>query len=174
VAELPEIRALTVRVPWSHLIAFCGKTIENRSQEMRYRGLLAIHAGSYARWDRAAERSPAAVVAWRRWAASLPPPNLPGRLRRDAAHITFSAVIAVATVAGCHHSDECMPPEAPGAPGTRPGCSPWAIRGQWHIELAGVRPLADPVPCRGQLGLWRLPEDAERAVREQLAEASRG
>ena len=28
--------------------------------------------------------------------------------------------------------------------------------------------LNKPVPCRGSLGLWRLPEDVEAAVRAQL------
>jgi len=154
-----EVRALTVRPPWSHLIAFCGKTVENRPRPMRYRGQLAIHAG--LTWDSAAESSPTAVVAWRRWADSLPPPNIAGRLRRDALHVTFGAVVAVAEVAGCHHSGECMPDGVH-------GCSPWAIRGQWHIVLAGVRPLGEPVPCTGRLGLWKLPADAGKAVRDQL------
>jgi hypothetical protein len=49
-------------------------------------------------------------------------------------------------------------------------CTPWSARGQFHIELANVRPLADPVPCKGMLGLWRLPEDVEKLVRTQLGE----
>lgn len=161
-----ELRALTVRQPWAHLIAHCGKLVENRGREVRYRGLLAIHAGSYGRWDSSAESNPTAVVAWRRWGDSLPPMNITGPLRREAIHVTFGAVIAVATVAACHHSTECMLPEASGPP--RSGCSPWAVRGQWHWELNGIRPLREPVPCRGMLGLWRLPEEAEKAVRAQL------
>lgn len=47
-------------------------------------------------------------------------------------------------------------------------CDPWAMSGQFHIELADVRPIPEPVPCRGMLGLWRLPEDVEKAVRGQL------
>jgi hypothetical protein len=46
-------------------------------------------------------------------------------------------------------------------------CSPWSMSGQFHWELSGVRSLW-PVPCKGALGLWRLPEDAEKAVRAQL------
>lgn len=36
-------------------------------------------------------------------------------------------------------------------------CSVWAMRGayfHWHLERP--RPLATPIPWRGQLGLWRL------------------
>jgi hypothetical protein len=41
------------------------------------------------------------------------------------------------------------------------------MAGQFHWELSGVRSLW-PVPCKGALGLWRLPEDAEKAVSAQL------
>ena len=71
----------------------------------------------------------------------------------------------LAEVTGCHHSDDCMHPTYLVPPGGSTGCSPWAVRGQWHIELGDVRPLADPVPCRGRLGLWWLPEDVDKAVK---------
>jgi hypothetical protein len=32
--------------------------------------------------------------------------------------------------------------------------SPWAIPGQWHWTLDDPQPLAEPVLCRGWLGLW--------------------
>jgi hypothetical protein len=163
-----ELRALTVKQPWAHMIAHCGKRVENRSWRMDYRGDLAIHAGACSGWDPAGERSPVARAAWRDWSATLPPMNVTGPLRKGAMHIDFGAVIAVARVAGRHHSDDCMLLEYLVPPGSVTGCSAWAARGQWHIELADVRPLAKPVACRGRLGLWRLPEDVETAVRAQL------
>lgn len=60
---------------------------------------------------------------------------------------TFGAVVALVTVADCHHWTEC-----------RGRCSEWAARGSFLIRIAGhVIQLADPVPCRGALGLWHLP-----------------
>jgi hypothetical protein len=170
---MAEIRALTVKQPWSHFIAKQGKTVENRGWSTGYRGLLAIHAGAYSGWDKGAESSPAALEAWKRWAGVRAAGEVATPLTRGAAYsfFSFGAVIAVAEVAGCHHSDECMHAEYLVPPGQRAGCSPWAVRGQWHIELANARPLANPVRCRGKLGLWRLPEDVEKAVREQLEES---
>jgi hypothetical protein len=171
-APVAEIRALTVKQPYAHLIAHCGKTPENRTRATPYRGLVAVHAGAYSRWDRDAESSPAAVKAWREWAARWTYAGQPVKpLTRDGAFqlATFGAVIAVATLAGCHR-DEDSPMHRSGAP----ACSPWAVRGAWHWELTGVRPLAEPVPCRGMLGLWKLPEDAEKAVRAQMEEAGHG
>jgi hypothetical protein len=161
---VPEIRALTVRQPYAGAIAFGGKTPENRPMRSRYTGLVAIHAGMTVDWDAA---GPA-------WTAARVTPYRRG-LKRAAwtGVLDLGAVIAVATMTGCHNADECMFPEWSLPPGGQTGCSPWAVRGAWHWELTGVHPLAEPVSCRGMLGLWRLPEDAEKAVRAQLEEAGR-
>ena len=50
-------------------------------------------------------------------------------------------------------------------------CSKWAQIDQWHWQLANVRPLAEPVPAKGALGLWKVPDDIESAVRGQLEAA---
>lgn len=40
-----------------------------------------------------------------------------------------------------------------------------------HIELGWPRPFADPVPCRGFLGLWTVDADTAPAVELQMAQA---
>lgn len=40
------------------------------------------------------------------------------------------------------------------------------------LVLAGVRPSPRAVPSRGALGLWRLPEDVEKAARAPLEESA--
>jgi hypothetical protein len=61
-----------------------------------------------------------------------------------------SAIVAVATLADIHVCD--------GA------CSPWAEAGRHHWVLSDVRPVAEPVPYMGALGLWRphLTQDVRR------------
>ena len=156
---------LTVRPPWSWAIAHGGKQIENRGWDLKYRGPLWLHSGARSRWDPAGGQSPLVRAAWRRHFAAqdraVPP------LRRGTEWMAFGSVIAAVQVTGCHHSRRCQQPAA-----TRYAlptfCSPWAIQDQYHVELTAVRPLPDPVPCRGSLGLWRLPGEVEKAVREQL------
>ncbi len=46
--------------------------------------------------------------------------------------------------------------------------SPWAF-GPWCWVLADVRKLQEPVPCKGALGFWRVPEDVAALVREREA-----
>jgi hypothetical protein len=143
-----EMRALTVKQPWAWAIAAGKKPVENRTWPTGHRGMVAIHAGKMP--DRAAladrdRRSPLSrAIAWhtRLWT----PPEY-----------VYGAVIAVAEVTDCHDGAA-----------EQGECSEWADRWQWHWVLANVRPLAEPVPCRGMLSLWRLPDDVEKAVREQL------
>lgn len=168
--------ALTVRQPWAFGIEH-GKPVENRGWEMKFRGPLWLHAGSRSRWDTAGGHSPLVQQAWR-WHLRNRVPGWPGlpaadvTLGRRTTLMAFGAVIAAVQVVGCHHSSRCQRP-----PLTRHAlptfCTPWAAYDQWHIELSGIRSLAEPVPCRGMLGLWRLPEDVESAARAQL-EVARG
>jgi hypothetical protein len=43
--------------------------------------------------------------------------------------------------------------------------------GRWAWILEDIRPLPEPVPCRGAQGLWNVPADVEAAVRAQLGTA---
>ena len=149
--EAEPLRALSIMHPWAAAIAYGTKSVENRTwpaPRWIIGETIAIHASKK--------------------------PDISARLPAGESwpehRMHLGAVIALAVVTGCHHSDECMLPASVVPASGRTGCSPWAIRGQWHIDLADVRPLAEPVPCRGSLGLWRLPEDAEKAVRAQLGE----
>ena len=161
---------LTVRQPWAFGIEH-GKPVENRGWDMKYRGPLWLHAGARSRWDAAGGHSPLVRQVWQRYVRSLPDwPGLPDAdvtLGRRTTLMAFGAVIAAVQVAGCHHSSRCQQP-----PVTRYAlptfCAPWAIQDQYHVELTAVRSLPEPVPCKGALGLWRLPDEVEQSVREQL------
>lgn len=148
-----EMRALTIKPPWSHAIAHGSKRIENRGWPAPAWVIgrrIAIHAGKSFDWD--ADFPPGLRVQW-----AAP---------EDCA---LGAVVAVATLDGCHHPDHCRShsDENPDRPrGSL--CSPWAMHAGFHWTLAAVRPLPEPIPCRGALGLWRLPDDVESAVRAQL------
>jgi ASCH domain len=160
---------LTIRNPWCWAILHGGKTVENRSWKTSYRGPILLHAGARSGWDTAGAESPLVQEAWLAYlrtgpAAPVPLTSTAISLTRGNALMAFGAVVAVAELAGCHLS-----PDFGGTCGaTRPLCSPWAVRDQYHWLLEDVRPLAEPVPCRGALRLWRLPDDVEAAVRMQV------
>lgn len=147
-----SLRALTVRQPYAGAIIWHGKDRENRPRPMRYRGLLLIHAGLH-------------VPPWHdflgvRDMASRPPEWDDDRRARGV-------LLGTVQVSGCHHARDCY--DGSQQERRRRHCSPWAVSGQWHIELSEPRPLAKAVPCKGSLATpWRLPEDVEKAVRAQL------
>jgi hypothetical protein len=136
---MAELRALTVRQPWASAIAYGSKRVENRTYAFP-RGLAGLMIAIHAGKGHDPDAALPIGCSW---------PEV-------KAH-PLGAVLAVATVTG-----HCQPWECDGA------CSPWAVRGQDHWHLGDVRPLTDPVPCKGALGLWRLPVDIEQAVRAQL------
>ena len=160
--------ALTLRQPWAFAVAHGGKRVENRSWQCPlWLTELAIHAGARSGWDDDGEFSPLVVRAWRQHIAALPPMNaaLPYP-RRESLHMDFGAVVAVARVTSCHLDGQCY--LFPAFDDETGRCSPWAASGQYHWQLADIRTLAKPVPCRGQRKLWTLPDDVESAIRAQL------
>lgn len=172
-----RIPVLTVRNPWAWAAVFppAGqrKPLENRGREMKYRGPLWWHAGARSRWDPAGADSPLVQTAWSEYVRTLPGwPGLPASditLGRRTTLMPFGAVAALVEVVDCHWWESCCPPGIFAPEGSV--CSPWAASGQWHIRLASVRPLAEPVPCKGALGLWRLPSEVEAVARGQLEAA---
>lgn len=150
------MRAITVRPPWSWGISHGGKPIENRGWTTTHRGELAIHAGK--NWDLDGEDSPLVRAAWR--ATGHAGPMFAGH-----PDIPVGAVVAVATL-----TDICTVRDSR----TDCGCGPWAWRGACHWRLADVRPLAEPVECRGFQQLWTLPDETAARVLAQLPVSSGG
>lgn len=158
-----ELRALTVRQPWPVAILWGGKDVENRPRRTNYRGRLWIHAGMHhPDWaDYLEVRALSGLVfGWtdtrRTSAATLK------RVQRLKEHTgALGVILGSVEVVGCHGDETGEGGES---------CSPWARHSQHHWMLATPQPLAEPVPCRGMLGLWRLPDEVEKAVRAQLSQ----
>lgn len=130
------MRALTIRQPWAGAIAHQTKRVENRSWK-----LPAAHDGADILIHAGAEPDRQAVVYG---------PHLD----------VYGALVAVATVTGCHWSDD----------GTC--CGPWGFERTYHWTLDDVRALDAPVPAKGRLGLWTPSDDVLAAVQQQLGAVS--
>ncbi|MFJ3141654.1 ASCH domain-containing protein [Streptomyces halstedii] len=133
------MRALTVRQPWASAITHGTKRTENRSWPVPAKHIgtrILVHAAA------AEDRTP-------RVSKDVP------RQLTDGIGVwpdTRSAIIAVATLTGCHF-DKGMS-----------CCAPWGMEGFFHWELTDVAALPEPVPTKGALGFWTLPEDVVNAV----------
>lgn len=130
---MTTIRALTIRQPWAGAIAHQTKRVENRTWGLpakHYGARILVHAG--AQPDRHAQVY--------------------------GEHLgVYSAVVAIATLGGCHFSED----------GTC--CGPWGFERAYHWELTDVVALTEPVPASGRLGIW-TPSPA--LVADALAQTS--
>lgn len=163
----PDVRILTVRQPWAHAIIHLGKDVENRVRNLAgdYRGPVAIHvAKSLPPFDE-------------HWEAGSRIAEISGYrpLFHDPA--LFGAIIGVvdlvdvhlcsAWLGCCHKADVLGWSPVDGSDSSDRGwepriCSPWGDVQEdalHHLSFANPRPLAEPIPYRGALGLRRLPAD---------------
>ncbi|HWU31038.1 MAG TPA: hypothetical protein VN041_18300 [Microbacterium sp.] len=155
------MRILTVRNPWAEAIIYAGKDVENRARNVAgdYRGPVAIYCAKRVNtldeWDAFRRVHPAAQ---RRLAQVV----------REGLPLSFGKIIGVVDlvdvhpVANPHFHPICHdltgPNDLAAAAARGDGaCSPWAHpEGRWHLVLANPRPLAEPIPYRGALGLRNL------------------
>ena len=141
------MKALSIRQPWAWAVAHAGKDVENRNWHMRYRGPLAIHAAksmTRARYE----------AFMRFWNEGLreehksqrAPLVVPGSedLRRGA-------IIAVAEAVDCVHESD----------------SRW-FAGPHGLLLRNVYALREPIPLRGALGFFDLPEEIAELIAARL------
>lgn len=150
------MRVLTVRQPFAWAIIHGGKDVENRPRNIagEYRGPVAVHAG----------RAGASFDA-----------KHPDLWPFDSRH-TLGAIIGVVDLVGVHTSRdrECarlLGIHETGEQDWAAGCSPWAEHDRTHLVLANPRPLSDPIPFRGTLGLRTLPAEVEADVLQRLEAA---
>lgn len=149
------MKALTVQQPWAWAIVHGGKDVENRTQAWGYRGPLAIHAGS-----RLSDRG-------------LDHPGYRSAMARQTARVRHvvdvrKAFIGVVDLVEVHvAADGCCDSEWAEASYDEHGGR--TRRDIVHLVLEHPRPLPEPIPCRGALGLWTPPAD----VLDQLQAVAR-
>lgn len=154
------LRALTLTQPWASLVAIGAKSIETRSWGTSYRGPLAIHASKrFPVEDRDLFQEEPFWSALRR-----PDPRYPGSPRfEDWYSLPIGAIVAVANlhrverihVNGDGRSGLARSEILVGEPELSFGDY---LPGRFGWVLSNVHPLPEPVPCRGALGLWRVPD----------------
>jgi hypothetical protein len=145
------VRALTVRQPWAWAIVHGGKDVENRTRNLAggYRGPVAIHAGltdDDAAYDDDMIRQALSECD-------------DGWLLAEEVG-TLGAFVGVVDLDSVHHDSDH---------GRGHRCSPWAQSDLWHNVVTNPRPLPQPIPARGMLGLWTPTAD----VLEQLQAVAR-
>ncbi len=155
------MKALSLWQPWASAIATGAKRIETRSWPTSYRGPLAIHAAKRCVKSELVELDTdpnwAAALRWNPKIERLPWERLP-----------FGAIVCVAELVDCRPTGSFSMEELhtrrthPGAEGLG-----WWVEamlgdfypGRWGWVLEDVRTLPDPIPFRGERGLFEVPAE---------------
>ena len=147
------MRVITVRQPWAWAIVHGGKDVENRTRNIAgsYRGPVAIHAGEAFAME--GFKDPTYQAAR----------NAAGPVVRQVG-LNHFAIIGVVDLVDVHHDQDCW--LKPWKHEVESRCSDWAQHDHHHIVFGNPRPI-DPIPTKGNLGLWR--PDAELLARIEAA-----
>lgn len=169
------MRALTLTQPWASAVAIGSKRIETRSWSTSYRGRIAIHAAKgYNRGEMLYLES-----CWN-WIGAMWETGVrmgDGPSFFDV--LPFGAIVAVATIADCRSTGDITQRELDTArhpAGEFGHLYKWTERqmgdysiGRYAFTLMDVVRLRTPVPCKGALGLWTVPQEIETRVMLEAA-----
>ena len=151
------MRALSLTQPWATLVAIGAKRIETRSWRTSYAGRIAIHAATgFPGWARDTVRDDPRFSQALNQAGFFTWGDLPR-----------GVIVATARLTGCHRAENVQFDLSKAKEAAEYAFGDYAPS-RWAWFLQGVKFLSAPVPCRGALGLWTMPADVERTVREAL------
>jgi hypothetical protein len=150
------MKALTLTQPWATLVAIGAKKIETRGWNTLHRGPVAIHAAKTFPEE-------AARLCLRR-------PFMDALTGAGVTGVDMLPLGAIVAVANLQHvcPTEAFARYPRSLTDQERAFGDYSPR-RFAWMLTNVRPLREPVPCRGALGLWRVPDEVAARVREMVA-----
>ena len=138
------MKALSIRQPWAWAVLHAGKDIENRDWQttnpaLRFRGRCVVQAGAFPGvrvWNERWSEYCAAVLNFPREACPDPEPLIP-----LFDQLTFGALLGTVEVVEVVTNHP----------------SHWFF-GPVGLVLREPRPFPHPVPCKGELGFFDVPD----------------
>ncbi|WP_164670942.1 ASCH domain-containing protein [Virgibacillus doumboii] len=145
------MKVISIMQPWATLIALGEKVFETRSWKTNYRGEIAIHASK--KIDRAACKTSPIVETLNKHEIVL------------LSDLPTGEILAIAELEECHKVIRDNNHSA--IVGNR-----WVVShneyqfgdfsaGRFAWELTNVRALENPIPAKGQLGIWNYNKKLE-------------
>ena len=133
------MKAITLRQPWAWAIINAGKDIENRNWKTHFRGRVAIHtAVGMTRGEY--DR----VCEYIR--------GVNGRIRIPAyEELERGAIVGTVEIVDCVQDSD----------------SSWFM-GEYGFVLARPKRLPKPIPCKGALSFWTVPQNIEARIKKAI------
>lgn len=135
------MKALTIKQPWATLIMHHGKDVENRSWPTSFRGQVAI-TSSKASTEYDYDMAMGLMSMLGKPFPRCSPETIPRGF-----------ILGTVEIYDCLGGSN----------------SPWFF-GEYGFLLRNPRPLAVPIPIKGKLGFWDLPEEVEQAIAAELGD----
>ncbi len=133
------MKAITLRQPWAWAIINAGKDIENRDWKTHFHGRVAIHA----------------AVGMTRGEYDRACDYIRGvnrRIRIPAYEdLERGAIIGTVEIIDCVQEFD----------------SPWFM-GEYGFVLARPERLPEPIPCKGRLSFWAVPQNIEARIMKAI------
>lgn len=150
------MKAITLTQPWATLIAIGAKVIETRGWQTMYRGELAIHAAKGFP-DHCVHLTYTDPFRRHLMAAGFD----------TAADLPLGVIVARARLIEIYPTDDERCEGLLHNHGARPDERAFGdyTRGRFAWWLGDVIRLKDPIPCRGALMLWTVPDEIAAKVR---------
>jgi hypothetical protein len=146
--KVDPMKAITVKQPWASLIIRGGKEIENRDWYTGIRGIVAVH--SSAKLERREMEDACGMMR------GFVPHFSAERFELDV--FPTGVILGTVEIVDCVTASD----------------SPWFV-GDFGWVLRNPVAFAQPIPCRGALKFWDIPEHLLEGMREQwrLAKAAK-
>lgn len=138
------MKAISLHQPWASAVAAKIKNYETRHWQTSHRGPIAIHAAK--RWTREE------FATWNIYVGKYGFPADP----------PLGAIVAIADLGDCIKAEQLQ---------NLPLCEQqWGSfgPGRFGWRLDNIRPLRQPVQCKGFQGIWNLDADIAQAVMAML------
>ena len=155
------MKALTMTQPWATLVAIGANIIETRDWPTKYRGPFAIHAA------KGFPKEARALCGRQPFRDALAAAGF-----MSANDLPLGTVVAVANLDSLLVCDDATLKEIRAR--SRRGELPAHEAdfgdfsdGRYGFVLGNVRRVEPPLPAKGMLGFWELPDDVEALVRQR-------
>ncbi|TGJ99909.1 hypothetical protein EHO57_14215 [Leptospira langatensis] len=146
-----EYPVLSVKEPWTTLVAMGVKPIENRSRYFGFRGPVLLHSSLSVDWEAMENPEYEELIRVYRENNHLAKVLM---LRHSRGHNSklwnapLQAITAVTIIKDCRRPEEMLD-----------SLDPWYAQGQNALFVEHSRPLSKPIPVKGNLGIWKFRTD---------------